>query len=299
MHILNSLNDINSIFNYIESKSVEDIISEVVSIYNIPLIQMCNHPMGGYSKGKTSGSYYFVIRDLKENINEYKWLYDRLFDYKSKEVLFNLIRYRLTANLNFIQIIFDANNDQYFDKEIVKCDGNEVFVDCGAYTGDTIESYIKNYSNYKKIYAYEPSYINMKQCIENTKKYKNIELKECGVGEINKVVNFSQTDSSSSVTNDTNGDLIEVVSIDEDINEQITYIKMDVECEEINAILGAKNHIKKHTPKLAICLYHIVSDLWEIPKLIDSINQDYRFYIRHYEEKLPWETVLYAISNKN
>ena len=50
---------------------------------------------------------------------------------------------------------------------------------------------------------------------------------------------------------------------------------------EINALLGAKNHIIKDHPKLAICTYHHYEHLWEIPKLIKSFNPDYRLYLRY------------------
>ncbi len=39
------------------------------------------------------------------------------------------------------------------------------------------------------------------------------------------------------------------------------------------ALLGAKRHIQEDFPKLAICTYHIVSDMWEIPQLIESISR--------------------------
>lgn len=64
---------------------------------------------------------------------------------------------------------------------------------------------------------------------------------------------------------------------------------------KIPALLGAKKHIRNDSPKLAICTYHIISDIWEIPKLIFSTNQNYKFYIRHYMKTQNWETVLYAI----
>lgn len=298
MNILNSLNSIDSLVNYVESKSIDQIIDEVSQLYNIDINTLCNYPMGGYSKGRTSGSYYFVIKDIKENIYKYEWLYHRLADINSRKVLLNLLCYRLTTSINFIKDSFDGSNDQYFDKNIIKCDENEVFVDCGAYIGDTVESYIKNYKKYKKIYSYEPSRENFNKCIENTKKYKNVGVRPFGVGEKNKQVYFSESGSSSSIINSKNSEVINIISIDDDIKEKITYLKMDVECEEINAILGAKNHIKYNSPKLAICLYHIVSDLWEIPELINSINSNYEFYIRHYEEAVAWETVLYAIPKK-
>ena len=47
---------------------------------------------------------------------------------------------------------------------------------------------------------------------------------------------------------------------------------MDIEGAELDALNGAKATIRKHLPKLAVCLYHVQEHLWEIPlKINDSI----------------------------
>ncbi|WP_234119666.1 FkbM family methyltransferase [Clostridium hydrogenum] len=291
-----ALKDIYSIFKYIDNNSVKDIMLNFSNRYNIPVNELANMPMGGYGKGRTSGAYYFTLNDMKENCKEYLWLYEKLEDEESKRVLTNLCRFRLTCAMEFINDAFDSNNAQYFDKEIIKCDENEVFVDCGGFTGDTSESYIESYCNYKKIYIYEPSPENVKECLNNISKYENIIVRQAGVGLKKSKVTFSKEGSASSAIN-ANGetDVIEIVSLDEDIQEKITFLKMDIEGEEINALNGAKNHIIKDKPKLAVCVYHIISDLWEIPKLIYSMDSNYKLYLRHYWEDQAWETVIYAV----
>ena len=69
---------------------------------------------------------------------------------------------------------------------------------------------------------------------------------------------------------------------------------MDIEGGEINAIEGAKNVIRKFTPKLAISVYHNLSDFWEIPFKVLQINKKYNIYLRHYTEGLA-ETVMFFI----
>ena len=69
---------------------------------------------------------------------------------------------------------------------------------------------------------------------------------------------------------------------------------MDIEGAEYQAILGAKKIIDKYKPKLAICVYHKPEDIWELPWLIHKINQEYKFYLRHYSFG-DVETVLYAL----
>ena len=89
---------------------------------------------------------------------------------------------------------------------------------------------------------------------------------------------------------------IETVKIDKDIKGPITFIKMDIEGDELKALEGMKNKIRKYKPKLAICVYHNNDHLWKIPKLIYELNPHYKFYLRYYGAPiLPTEYVLYAI----
>lgn len=61
---------------------------------------------------------------------------------------------------------------------------------------------------------------------------------------------------------------IEMVSVDEDISEKITFLKMDTEGAEQKAIMGSKNYIKNEKPKLAISIYYKNEDLRKILLLL-------------------------------
>ena len=56
---------------------------------------------------------------------------------------------------------------------------------------------------------------------------------------------------------------------------------MDIEGAEYDALIGLENTIKNKMPKLAICIYHGYKDIYRIPILINKMNKDYKFYIRH------------------
>lgn len=88
--------------------------------------------------------------------------------------------------------------------------------------------------------------------------------------------------------------VIQVSSIDECIDKPVTYIKMDIEGAEYQALLGARKTIAERKPKLAICTYHKPEDMWEIPGLLLEINPKYQFFLRHYSFA-DNETVLYAL----
>ncbi|MBR1736811.1 MAG: FkbM family methyltransferase, partial [Firmicutes bacterium] len=280
-----------------------EIAAAAAQVLNVNVNDLVSYPMGGYSKGKTSGAYYYTFNDMQKNIDRYDEVYDMLEDERSKEVFLKLIQYRLLPTVKFLETAADTQIHQYFDKSFVECDENEVFVDCGGFIGDTVMDFADMYGKYKKIYTYEPSKENIKEVENNLKDYKNVVIRNCGVGEKAEKLPISGSSSSTSFlaassNTDDNCDYVEIINLDEDIDEPVTFIKMDIEGFEIPALLGAKNHIKNDKPKLAICTYHIVSDMWEIPLLIKTINPDYKFYLRHYRPDVNWESVIYAIPPK-
>ncbi len=298
------ISNYENISTMVREVSYQEILRTVAEIMHVKEEELAVFPMGGYSKGGLSGAYQYVLKDIIKNIYYYDWLYERLEDEISKRVFTNLMQYRIVPDNYYIEQAYDAENHQYFDKEFVQCDKNEVFVDCGGYIGDTTEDFIDHYNEYRHIYVYEPLKENALLCTTNLGKYASVEVRNCGVGEKNTTMCMSGSGASGSfmegtpdkemkVDNDIN-----IVSLDEDIKEPVTFIKMDVEGFEIPALLGAKNHIRNDHPKLAICTYHIISDMWEIPQLIFSMNPNYKFYIRHYMKTQNWETVLYAIPRK-
>lgn len=113
---------------------------------------------------------------------------------------------------------------------------------------------------------------------------ESIENKENGPG--------ARVDSASKGLESKEPNLIAINNFFKD-KETPTFIKMDIEGAELEALEGAKTTIVKNKPKLAICLYHKPDDLWKIPLYLKDLVPEYKFYIRHHG-KVRWETVLYA-----
>ena len=63
-----------------------------------------------------------------------------------------------------------------------------------------------------------------------------------------------------------------------------SYIKMDIEGSEPDALTGAHQILREDEPVLAICLYHRQEDLWQIPLQIQAINPRYRLFLRRYSD---------------
>lgn len=137
--------------------------------------------------------------------------------------------------------------------------------------------------------------ISREACSERLKKI-DVEYKIIpkGLWKDTELLRFDMQNNSCSNINDEGTMIIEVDSIDNIIKEPVTFIKMDIEGAEYQALLGAKNMITQYKPKLAIAVYHKPEDLWQLPYLIYEISPTYTFYLRHYSLDSN-EIVLYAI----
>jgi FkbM family methyltransferase len=237
---------------------------------------------------------------LFNHIDDFVWMYEHLGDYRSKKTLYSILnnwfQYDFETTVKTREILFD----DYFDLDLVKCSANEVIVDLGAYTGDTILSYLHNYGEdaYQKIYCYEITPSTFEILKENLKNYKNIECRQKGIGDEVTRMDISSNEESSSANTlkkEEQGCVL-VTTLDQDIKEPITLIKADIEGFEQKAIKGSMNHIKNDHPKLLISVYHNNEDLWKIAKMIYDIHDDYQFYLRYNSyPTYPTEITLIAV----
>ena len=241
---------------------------------------------------------YEKAKSLKEHIDDYVWLFNKLNDYSSKKLLFAILS-------NWYQYDFKNLSDSmhkmflhYFDLDLIPSFENKVFVDVGSYIGDTVQDFVDSYKNYKRIYCYEMTSESMATVKNALSKFDDVVYLNKAVSNNNRVGYFT-TELIDASTNKlvSNGNVeVEIVSLDNDISESVGMIKMDIEGEEYNALLGCKNHIVNDKPILMISVYHNNVDLWRIPKLIDEFNSEYNFYLRNYGNNVfPTEIVLIAV----
>ena len=224
-------------------------------------------------------------------------LYGLLNDEKSRRVFKAALKFKLTEDYTYLLEVKDDVKKQYFD-EVVKFSDEEVFVDCGGYTGDTIEAFLKAVDNkFKHIYSFEPDERNFKiltKYVEDLEQKDKIKAIKAGVYYKSSVFYLQGEEMAIACTNEATDRKVEVCAIDDVVKFAPTYIKMDLETFETYALLGARESIVKYKPKLAISIYHKFSDLWDIPLLLKQWVSEYDLYIRHYE-CYQAETVVYAI----
>ena len=188
----------------------------------------------------------------------------------------------------------DDVEKQYFPEDIVHLTDREVFVDCGAYTGDTLECFLKKVKKFKRYYALEPDQRRFGELKSKLK--ENMIHNPVGAWDRADVLNFSLENECGEITDQEHENMIQVDRIDNIFHhdEKITFLKMDIEGAELSALHGAKETIKRDKPVLAICVYHKRKDLITIPQYIKQLVPEYRLYLRAH---FPYasELVLYAI----
>lgn len=237
------------------------------------------------------------INSIKQYENDFIWLYERLADYRSKNVLFHMLQHWITFEPDDLYWMKELSFGEYCDLDILECGDEEVFVDCGAFDGDSANRFIEVYRRYKKIYCYEASPRNFKKLTEKLDGYENIILEQKAVGDSYSTMTISDEEDGSSLLKG-GKEKVAVVPVDEEIKEPITLVKMDIEGAEQSALRGMEGHIINEKPKLVICVYHGNRDIIEIPIMIDNMRSDYKFYLRAHCPSLvniPLDIALYAV----
>lgn len=189
-----------------------------------------------------------------------------------------------------------GKNCQYFDSVIVSPKEHEVFLDGGSLDGEDSMRFIDwCKGRYDKIYAFEPDKNNCRKLSKLAEKHNRVTVYQEGLWSENTELKFSSGNAENSCISESGDLVVKAVSIDEKLGqERITFVKMDIEGSEYEALLGAEKTIRNYKPKLAVCVYHKPEDIFEIPLKILEYCPDYKLYLRHYSYA-DTETVLYAV----
>ena len=150
---------------------------------------------------------------------------------------------------------------------------------------------------WKKVYAWEPDEINRCRLIATceARKYQNIEIIPLGLWSKKTELHFNQQGKDWSKISEDGSYTVVVDSIDNICWEnRVTFIKLDIEGSELEALRGAEKIIRRDKPRLAISIYHKPQDYFEIPLYIKELVPEYKLYIRHHKFNKN-DTVLYAI----
>jgi len=207
------------------------------------------------------------------------------------------VRWRLW--LDFDNLPPPVKEEIYYPRDLVDIADDEVFVDCGAYDGDTVRAFIRHtHERFKKIYAFEADRSNFQRLRDFAASVPEgirarLVCSDAALADRAGWVFFAETGTAAS-TVAKQGVRVRSVALDEEIPEVPTWIKMDIEGSEPSALRGARRMIASHAPILSICVYHSQNHLWDIPLQIAAMQPDYRLHLRPFVPE-SWDLVCYAI----
>lgn len=232
----------------------------------------------------------------QEHRTKFDDIYNRLADKKSKELFRKLVTFKETLEIHLLKD-FELNEErQYFEDFLNFQEAHEVFYDVGGYNGHTSKIFMEECPNYESIHIFEPEQCNANTIRSKFKDNPRVAVHQIALSDTQGTVRFSSSGSTSK-PDDQGKQIIATEKLDSMQIQPPTFIKMDIEGAEVNALIGASKTIRVYHPKIAVSVYHKSSDFWKIPEKILSVRDDYKLFLRHYTEGI-YETVMFFIPKK-
>lgn len=234
------------------------------------------------------------LEDIFINRSQYERLSAILKDDLSRETLDALMGYRLTGDPLVLEAVID--HELYYPKDIISFANDEVYVDAGAFDGDTIRTFIsRTGSRFEKVIAFEPDPATFQRLCSNFTAEPRVVPINKGLYDKPVTLYFDSKGSRHSGIHSEGDISIEVTDLDSVLDgARATYVKMNIEAAEPEALNGARKTIEKWKPRLAVSCYHLPSHLWELAFQILSIRSDYSIHMRQHDGGVI-ESTLYAL----
>lgn len=212
----------------------------------------------------------------------------------SRLVYDTALRFYHCGDITLLDGITTAKDEAF--RSILRLGGSEVYVDLGAYDGDTVDEFLSYCGGeYDKIIAFEPNAKNFKKLKAHCEGMERVELLPLGVWSRDCELVFNNKAGRCSAVSD-KGVKTRVTALDNVRSAAgATYIKADVEGADAEALSGMSEILRSRKPKLCFSAYHRFEDLFRLPLLIKSLNPQYKIYLRHHPYIPAWDTNIYCI----
>ena len=206
------------------------------------------------------------------------------------------IAWRLSASFAALS---PPEPNQYFADDLVRVGPDEVFVDCGAFTGDTLLDVARRVGSWRAYYAFEPDPASWLALQGATASLPGplrgtVHMVRAATVDRTGTARFDATGLTSAQLSASSGFEVDCVALDDIVTERPTFVKMDIEGAEAAALAGSRRVISEAGPLLALAAYHKQADLWELPRIVGEMRPDYRLFLRPHAGE-GFETVLYAM----
>lgn len=214
-------------------------------------------------------------------------------DELSRRTYYAVLLYQLSWSMRWLQQIRQPIEEIYFKSGLFDVGHDEHFVDGGAFSGDSIRDFLAATGGaFGTIESFEPDPVNFDLLAAAHAGSERIRLHKAGLWSSTGRIGFTHDGTSGSAVSEDRAETIDVIALD-DLDLSPTLIKLDVEGSEPAVLEGARRTIIRHRPRLAVCVYHRPSHMWDVAAFLEGLDLGYRFGLRHYTDSV-YDTVLYA-----
>jgi len=220
----------------------------------------------------------------KEILNIFQKVSGVFADVFSEDTLTSIIQYWQTGKRSRLDSICRSEDNIYFGEYFLEFNDVEVYVDVGAYNGDSFLAFQNRVSDYKEAHLFEP--VEKITCVS-----RNVSVHSVALGDQDKQVVFKSSGLNSKMSQD--GEHTVSLKTLDSFGLTPSFIKVDAEGMDIEVLRGAEFTIRRSKPKIAVSVYHHPSDLIHCYKILKKYGYS-KFYLRKYQISNE-ETVLYAI----
>lgn len=270
----------------------------------------------------------FIDEEIEEKkLEDFNRVYNLFEDNLSKSLFNKLIYFKRSGD--GLNLLDDMSGDSFFDEIILNKNPQYCYIDCGAYTGDTITKFLQfNGLYYKNIIGIEMEKGNFEALTNfiSYAKLENVTLYNFALDDKSGYVSyftksdynffnaniFREFDQVSSIQEKkrmkesaTIGikETVEAITLDELVDKEElkgcscdnTIIKLNAMGADYKIIKGSKKLINKYKPIFIIDYGTFSEHITEIPLLLKSINSRYKFYLRQKNVFGDSKSVLYCI----
>lgn len=235
------------------------------------------------------GLQVYYAEYYRTHVDDLETVYGMLADEKSRRIMAEYIRTAMEYDVYSLEQ--EHGKNKYFyegvltseRREIYRHLQEEIWVNCGASIGDSIFLFFANGLTAKRIYAFEGDK-GAYQKLSSSMAY----LPQNLLGKVEVINEYISADTT----------------FEQYISEPVTLINADIEANELSMVRAMADIIVRDRPVLAICVYHQVKDIVEIPQYINNIVDNYRYVLRKYSGSTKndvtrtWELVLYAVPDE-
>ena len=236
------------------------------------------------------------IQQMLPNIDDTEWLRGRLADDASRKLFSACLDARAAADVTLLPP--PSAGDQYYPEDIPLPRHNVHFVDVGAYHGETIAGLVAAGFELSEVTAFEPDHGNFTRLVHAARGLSNgvrTYLYPCGLSDSQRFVRFDPRGEASDLGANIGEETAMLVALDQVMPAgSPTYVKFDIEGGEAAALEGARATIRRSRPALAVAVYHRPADLWHLPRMIDDLLPDSRFFLRLHGHH-GFDLVLYVV----